>query len=455
VVFYTGPQSADLRIIEEFKPHLGEYRRETEETLHEQAASSVIRQLKIKAEEELDDRVSEAIVAVPNEIHRASVFSRLLQIADLGADIVDETIAALCYVDFMKGGILTREQKRVMVIDYGGGTCNVTIASVSYGRIFASKRQLNPLASVSDWVGGRIVDQALLSWLKNRPGVAGSEQALLTYARQTKEEICSRYDQLDEDQPIPIIPERDETSLTRCVFENIVRNPVSKIKQPIGQAIDEAQEKTGESPLDLDAVFMVGGSSNIPIAEEVAREFLEGTLGGRVDVQAIRPSMPSSDLQYGENPWEVISDPRLAVSCGAALYKFYMKTQNRQYVVDQLPISVELKLPEEEEPISLLQKGVEIPPKKPFSRIVRAPTGTQVKIELWTRRDEDEPASLFDEHVFEFEDRSNLTNLLRIYADLDVCGRIHVWVRPVQGLFRGSPPERSVKRHVFPRYVHI
>ena len=435
----SGVQAVDVEIEEEFKLKLGESSSYGQGTRPWRAAVAVLKFLKEKAEEEVG-QIQEAVIAVPSygrSGEMAYIFQKLLEDTGLGVHIVDETIAALCYVDFLEGGIFTYKPKHVMVIDYGGGTCNVTIAQVSYPLIMGSQT-LTPLSAKSEKVGGYLVDEALVQWVQANFREAVDSFSLVELrhlVRKAKEKTCRLYQSLleeDGDRLIRIIEDQERPYWTLSMFESIIRSKVKEIIRPISGALQEARQKMGDN-FDIDTVFLVGGSSNMPMTETVVTDFFKRCLVKKEiskipNIRRITPSSPLTDLEFEAYPLEVIRDPRLAVSCGAALHRFY-RNIGRRRIVDRLPIYLELETSDGKR-TTLLKKRVEIPTRRPRSRLFRMERTREVRLALYTRREKESPSTHYYEKVFKLDQELQEGTLLRVDVDVDVCRRVELSIRP-------------------------
>jgi molecular chaperone DnaK len=66
-------------------------------------------------------------------------------------------------------------------------------------------------------------------------------------------------------------PKHIETSLSRAKFEELCGDLVSRLRRPIQRALKDA----GLSPVQIDEVVLVGGSTRIPLVQELVRSFID------------------------------------------------------------------------------------------------------------------------------------------------------------------------------------
>ena len=66
-------------------------------------------------------------------------------------------------------------------------------------------------------------------------------------------------------------PKHLETRLTRAQFEELCGDLISRLRRPIKRAIKDA----GLSPVQIDEVVLVGGSTRIPVVQQLVRSFID------------------------------------------------------------------------------------------------------------------------------------------------------------------------------------
>ncbi len=66
-------------------------------------------------------------------------------------------------------------------------------------------------------------------------------------------------------------PKHIETRLTRSQFESLCGDLVTRLRGPVKQALRDADM----NPYDIDEVVLVGGSTRIPIVQQMVRGFID------------------------------------------------------------------------------------------------------------------------------------------------------------------------------------
>ncbi|HZJ57087.1 MAG TPA: Hsp70 family protein [Clostridia bacterium] len=261
----------------------------------QQISSYIIGYLKECAEDYLGQSIDRAVITVPayftDEQRRATVEAGKLAGFKVERIINEPTAAALAY------GIENMENNQfVLVYDLGGGTLDVTVLEMFEGVLEVKA------SSGNNELGGKDFDERLMDLLledfKSQYQIDISTD-LHSMARIKREaEVCKVELSRKESYLIqlPFIAEKDgqplglEKTITRSGFEELIRDLIESSAQPIERALDDA----GLEPDDLNLVFMVGGSTRIPLVQSFLEKNLKRT--------------PVSPL-----------DPDLAVVMGAAI----------------------------------------------------------------------------------------------------------------------------------------
>lgn len=227
----------------------------------------ILKQLKEDAEAYLGEPVTDAVITVPayfDDTQRQAT-KDAGRIAGLGVlRIINEpTSAALSY------GLDHGESQKVLVYDLGGGTFDVSVIEICDGVI-------EVLATAGDnHLGGDDFDSRLAEHLmkecKKQTGSDPSKdfmakQRILDAAQAAKKELSSMtqtsinlpYLMQDKSGPVHF-----ETTVTRAMFEEMVRDLIDRTAGPVNRALSDA----GVKPSELGKVLLVGGSTRIPAVQ--------------------------------------------------------------------------------------------------------------------------------------------------------------------------------------------
>lgn len=232
---------------------------------------------------------------------------------------VEEPIAALYNFLSEDNQLLRGAQKYVMVIDYGGGTCDIAIVKTSKNadKLLARGEQGGKVVGRGSIDRGginldrRIAEELLAPQLYD---LELSESLLLVKAEQVKIAFANLLRDQDRTYPLddslilrhvielPDGKREIETSLEH--FRGILKPELSKQREPIEEALNFASFEGGKkiSLADIVQVFLTGGTALLPlVTEEVQQIFGETERGVRI---------------YNR-------EPRRSIVYGTALYAYY------------------------------------------------------------------------------------------------------------------------------------
>jgi type VII secretion-associated protein (TIGR03931 family) len=175
--------------------------------------------------------------------------------------------------------ISKRPGETLAVLDLGGGTVDVSV--VSRVPMNAGRRGFQVLATRGDpSFGGADVDQALLEHVGDlvssadpeawRQLVEGRELADRRRRRVLRQDIRGAKETLSRHTytDVPMPPPFADAHVTREDLEKLIAAPLSRAVELTRAAIEEA----GLRPKQLTAIFLVGGSSRIPMISRLVHE---------------------------------------------------------------------------------------------------------------------------------------------------------------------------------------
>ncbi len=236
-------------------------------------SAMTLQKMKKTAEDYLGHEVTEAVITVPayfNDAQRQAT-KDAGEIAGLKVRrIINEpTAAALSY-----GLDKKNKEQLVAVYDLGGGTFDISILQLGDG-VFEVKS-----TNGDTHLGGDDFDQRVIDFLadefKKQEGIdlrkdAMALQRLKEAAEKAKIELSSS---AQTDVNLPFItatqdgPKHLNITISRAKFEQLIGDLVERTKYPCEQAIKDA----GVSPSDIAEVILVGGSTRIPMVQELVRK---------------------------------------------------------------------------------------------------------------------------------------------------------------------------------------
>jgi len=241
----------------------------------EEISAMILRKLAEDASRYLGEPVTGAVITVPayfNDSQRQAT-KDAGKIAGLEVKRIlnEPTAASLAY------GLERGAAQTILVFDLGGGTFDVSILEVGDG-VFEVRS-----TSGDTQLGGNDFDQKIVDWLAEQfletEGVdlrrdrqalqrltEAAEKAKIELSGVTVTEINLPFITATEDGPKHL-----ETRLTRSQFEELCGDLLSRLRRPIKRAMYDA----GLSPVQIDEVVLVGGSTRIPIVQQLVRSFID------------------------------------------------------------------------------------------------------------------------------------------------------------------------------------
>ena len=238
----------------------------------EQISAMILQKLKADAESYLGHKITKAVITVPAYFEDAQrqATKDAGKIAGLEVlRIVNEpTAASLAY------GLDKKNEHKIMVFDFGGGTFDVSILELGDG-VFEVKA-----TSGNNHLGGDDIDDLIIDYLANgfrkeykidlREDPV-SLQRLKDAAEKAKIELSSSQ---QTEVNLPFIysdnkgPKHLNIVITRSEFEKMIDSILEKLKGPTKQAIKDAKLEGKK----LDEIILVGGSTRIPAVQKIVRE---------------------------------------------------------------------------------------------------------------------------------------------------------------------------------------
>ncbi len=241
----------------------------------EEIAAMVLRKLADEASRYLGQSVTGAVITVPayfNDSQRQATrdAGRIAGLEVLRI-LNEPTAASLAY------GLDRENSETILVFDLGGGTFDVSILEVGDG-VFEVKA-----TSGDTQLGGNDFDRKIVDWLAEQ--FLETEGVDLRRDRQALQRLFEAAEKAKielsgvsvTDINLPFItatedgPKHLETRLTRPQFEGLCADLVSRLRRPIKRALSDANL----SPVQIDEVVLVGGSTRIPLVQQLVRSLID------------------------------------------------------------------------------------------------------------------------------------------------------------------------------------
>ncbi|WP_017662544.1 molecular chaperone DnaK [Baaleninema simplex] len=240
----------------------------------EELSATILRKLADEASRYLGEEVTGAVITVPayfNDSQRQATRDAG-RIAGLEVKRIlnEPTAASLAY------GFDRAESETILVFDLGGGTFDVSVLEVGDG-VFEVKA-----TSGDTQLGGNDFDKKIVDWLAEQ--FLEAENIDLRRDRQALQRLTEAAEKAKvelsgvgvTDINLPFItateegPKHIETRLTRGEFESRCGDLMRRLRLPVKQAVLDA----GLHPRQIDEVVLVGGSTRMPMVQDLVRNMI-------------------------------------------------------------------------------------------------------------------------------------------------------------------------------------
>jgi molecular chaperone DnaK len=242
----------------------------------QEISAMVLGKLKSDAEAYLGESVTKAVITVPayfNDSQRQAT-KDAGRIAGLEVlRIINEpTAAALAY------GLDKKENETILVFDLGGGTFDVSVLEVGGGVIEVKSTNGDTHLGGDDW-DERIVHWAADEFKKEQGIDIRQDRQALQRLREAAEKAKIELSTVMETEiNLPYItadasgPKHLQMKLTRAKFEQLTESLLNRCRGPFDAAIKDAKLSASQ----IDEVVLVGGSTRMPMVQELVRKMTGG-----------------------------------------------------------------------------------------------------------------------------------------------------------------------------------
>ena len=242
----------------------------------QQISAFILQKIKKDAEAFIGESVEKAVITVPayfdDNQRQATKDAGTIAGLDVVRIINEPTAAALAF-----GLDKTKEDMKILVFDFGGGTLDVTIMEMG-GGVF------EVLSTSGDTqLGGTDMDKVVIDYVldefKKKEGVDLSKDTtamarIREAAEKAKIELSTV---METDINLPFISHDPssgsknlELRITRAKLDELIRPIIQRCKPSMEKALEDAKL----SKSDINKIVMVGGPTRIPLVKKFVGEVL-------------------------------------------------------------------------------------------------------------------------------------------------------------------------------------
>lgn len=243
----------------------------------QEVSAMILQKLKQDAQNFLGQPVEQAVITVPayftDAQRQATKDAGTIAGLEVLRIVNEPTAAALAY-----GLDKADTEQRILVVDLGGGTFDVSVLQLGKG-IYEVKA-----TSGNNHLGGDDFDNEIVRWLiKHFRATENVDllkdkmalQRLREAAEKAKIELSTM---MNTSINLPFIsadasgPKHLELELTRTKFEEMVAPLIESTLEPLQRALKDADLL----PKEIDRILLVGGSTRIPAVQRAIQNFFGG-----------------------------------------------------------------------------------------------------------------------------------------------------------------------------------
>ena len=250
----------------------------------QQISAIILQKIKRDAEAFTGDSISKAVITVPayfNDNQRqATKDAGTIAGLEVVRIINEPTAASLAF-----GLDKNKQDMKILVFDFGGGTLDVTIMEMG-GGVFEVMS-----TSGDTQLGGSDMDKAIIDYVadefRKKEGIdLSNDSTAMTRIKEGGEKAKIELSTVMETEiNLPFIAQDSsgaknlEVKLTRAKLEDLVNPIVQRCKSSIEKAIEDAKI----SKTDITKIVLVGGPTRMPIVRKFVSETVEQEAESGVD----------------------------------------------------------------------------------------------------------------------------------------------------------------------------
>ncbi len=274
----------------------------------QQISAFILQKIKRDAEAFIGEKIEKAVITVPAyfDDNQRQATKDAGQIAGLEVvRIINEPTAASLAFGLDK----TKQDMKIMVFDFGGGTLDVTIMEMGGGvfEVMSTSGDTQLGGTDMDKV---VIDHIVETFRKNTGIDLSKDNAAMVRVREAAERAKIELSSVMETEVnLPFVsydqtsgPKNLEMKLTRSKLEELINPIVERCRPSVTKALEDAKL----SPSDVSKIVLVGGPTRIPLV----KRFVASVMGKEPEsgVDPMEAVALGAGIQAGIIAGDVTSD---------------------------------------------------------------------------------------------------------------------------------------------------
>jgi len=274
----------------------------------QQISAFILQKIKKDADSFLGEKVEKAVITVPayfdDNQRQATKDAGTIAGLDVVRIINEPTAASLAF-----GLDKSKEDMKILVFDFGGGTLDVTIMEMGGGVFEVMSTSGDTQLGGTD-MDSVIVDYVVDDFRKNSGIDLSSDNTAMTRIKEASEKAKIELSTVMEtDINLPFIFHEQssgtknlEIKLTRAKLEDLINPIVERCKPSVEKAIEDAKIPSS----DISKIVLIGGPTRIPLV----RKFISSLIGKEAEsgVDPMEAVAVGAAIQAGIIAGDVTSD---------------------------------------------------------------------------------------------------------------------------------------------------
>jgi molecular chaperone DnaK len=274
----------------------------------QQISAFILQKIKKDSEAFLGEKIEKAVITVPayfdDNQRQATKDAGTIAGLDVVRIINEPTAASLAF-----GLDKSKQEMKILVFDFGGGTLDVTIMEMGGGVFEVMSTSGDTL------LGGTDMDKVIIDYVvddfRKKTGIdLTADSTAITRIREASEKAKIELSTVMEtDINLPFIfhdpssgTKNLEIILTRAKFEELINPIVERCKPSVEKALEDAKLPTS----DISKIVLIGGPTRIPLV----RKFISSLIGKETEsgVDPMEAVAMGAAIQAGIIAGDVTSD---------------------------------------------------------------------------------------------------------------------------------------------------